>query len=119
MAWEIEEDASSSAPTGSTPSSSSWKEEQPRSFTDSALETANDFGRAVSNAATFGMANRLKGYISGTGTDEQARLSEVARERSPIASTAGDVYGAFAVPGLGAENLAARMGGRVLARAGA
>jgi hypothetical protein len=90
-----------------------------QSWGDYISDTANDFGRSVSNAATFGMANRLKGYISGTGTDEQARLSEVARERSPIASTAGDVYGAFAVPGLGAENLAARMGGRVLARAGA
>jgi hypothetical protein len=81
------------------------------------LDTANDFGRAVSNAATFGMANRLKGYISGTGTDEQARLSEVARARSPYASVAGDVYGAFAVPSLGAGGLAARMGGGAAARA--
>lgn len=74
------------------------------------LETANDFGRAVTNAATFGMGNRLKGYISGTGTDEQARLSEVARARSPVASIAGDVYGSFAIPALGAENLALRSG---------
>ena len=80
------------------------------------LDTANDFGRAVSNAATFGMANRIKGYISGTGTDEQARLSEEARKRSPYASIAGDVYGSFAVPTLGAGGLAARMGGGALAR---
>ena len=77
------------------------------------LDTANDFGRAVSNAATFGMANRAKGYISGTGTDEQARLSEVARERSPYASIAGDVYGAFGIPALGAENLALRTGAAI------
>src|SRR6185436_465270 len=83
------------------------------------LDTANDFGRAVSNAATFGMANRLKGYISGTGTDEQARLSEEARQRSPYASVVGDVYGSFAIPSLGAGGLAARMGGGALARAGA
>jgi hypothetical protein len=83
------------------------------------LDTANDFGRAVSNAATFGMANRLKGYISGTGTDEQARLSEEARQRSPYASIAGDVYGSFAIPSLGAGGLAARMGGGALARGGA
>src|SRR4051812_12555542 len=119
MAWEIEEDTSSSAPSGSAPSSSSWKEEQPRSLTESALETANDFGRAVSNAATFGMANRLKGLISGTGTDEQARLSEVARERSPYASVAGDVYGSLAIPGFGAEAAAARLGGGLLARGAA
>jgi hypothetical protein len=121
MAWEIEEDASSSAP-----SSSSWKEEKPRSFTDSALETANDFGRAVSNAATFGMANRAKAYIEtlkegGPGTydaslEDQVKRSEQARERSPYASVAGDVYGSLAIPGFGAEAAAARLGGGLLAR---
>ena len=83
------------------------------------LDTANDFGRAVTNAATFGMGNRIKGYLSGTGTDEQARLSEVARARSPYASIAGDVYGSMAIPGFGAEALAARMGSGLAARAGA
>jgi hypothetical protein len=76
----------------------------------SGWDTVNDFGRAVSNAATFGMANRLKGWISGTGTDEQARLSEVARARSPYASIVGDVYGSIGIPALGAENLGLRAG---------
>jgi len=82
-------------------------------------DTLNDFGRAVTNAATFGMGNRMKAgieYAKGNtpsydeGVTEQARLSDVARERSPIASTVGDVYGSFAIPALGAENLALRSG---------
>jgi hypothetical protein len=82
-------------------------------------DTANDFGRAVTNAATFGMGNRIKGYLSGTGTDEQAKRSEAARARSPVASIAGDIYGSLAIPGFGAEAAAARMGGGLLARGAA
>jgi hypothetical protein len=82
-------------------------------------DTVNDFGRAVTNAATFGMGNRAKAYIEylkgnapsySEGVDQQAKASDVARERSPYASIAGDVYGSFAVPALGAENLALRTG---------
>ena len=87
-------------------------------------DTANDFGRAVTNAATFGMGNRAKAVIEAAKSDliegkpqtysealeNQVKASEVARERSPIASTAGDVYGSFAVPALGAERLALRTG---------
>ena len=91
-------------------------------------DTANDFGRAVSNAATFGMADRAKAGIEylkgnapsyGEGVDLQAKATEVARERSPYASIAGDVYGSFAVPTLGAAGLATRMGGGALARGAA
>jgi len=80
-------------------------------------DTVNDFGRAVTNAATFGMGNRAKAAIEyakgnapsySAGVDEQAKASEVARERSPYASIAGDVYGSFAIPALGAERLAIR-----------
>jgi hypothetical protein len=83
------------------------------------LDTANDFGRAVSNAATFGMANRAKAYIEylkgnapsySEGVDQQAKASDVARARSPYASIAGDVYGSVGIPALGAENLALRTG---------
>ena len=87
-------------------------------------DTANDFGRAVTNAATFGMGNRAKAVIEAAKSDliegkpqtysealeNQVKASEVARERSPIASTVGDVYGSFAVPALGAERLALRTG---------
>jgi hypothetical protein len=97
------------------------------------LDTANDFGRAVTNAATFGMGNRAKAYIESwkqpktlsslvtgaPGTYEehladQVQKSEQARERSPYASIAGDVYGSFAIPALGAETLAARTGAALL-----
>ena len=91
-------------------------------------DTINDFGRAVTNAATLGMGNRAKAgieYLKGNapsyteGVDAQAKASEMARERSPYASIAGDVYGSLAIPGFGAEAAAARLGGGALARAGA
>lgn len=82
-------------------------------------QTADDAVRAAANAVTFGMADRLAGYMGGQGTDAEVKRSEAARERSPYASIAGDVGGALAVPGFGAEALAARYGGGALARAGA
>ena len=90
--------------------SDDWKPVEDSTTSSGWLDTANDFGRAVTNAATYGMGNRIKGYLSGTGTDEQVKRSEQARERSPYATIAGDVYGSFAIPALGAENLALRTG---------
>jgi hypothetical protein len=120
MAWvEDKDEVAQPAPTGDK-----WQEEQPTTWSD----TINDFGRATSNAVTFGMANRAKAAIDyGLGRtdaksiseaiDEQAKKSDIARERSPVASTVGDVYGSLAIPGLGAETLAARLGSRALGRA--
>ena len=82
-------------------------------------QTADDTVRAMANAATFGMADRLAGYMGGQGTAAEVAKSEAARERSPYASIAGDVTGSLALPGLGAESLAARYGSGALARAGA
>jgi len=79
-------------------------------------QTADDAVRAAANAMTFGMADRLAG-LTGGGTDAQVKLSEAARKRSPIASIAGDVGGAVALPGIGGRQLAARMGGGWGARA--
>jgi hypothetical protein len=73
-------------------------------------QTADDAVRAIANAATFGMADRFAGYMGGQGTDTEVKRSEVARERSPYASIAGDVAGSMAVPLFGAEALAARAG---------
>lgn len=80
-------------------------------------QTADDAVRAAANAVTFGMADRFAGYMSGTGTDKQVQLSEAARERSPVASLAGDVGGAVALPGFGGAGLAARLGGKFGGRA--
>jgi hypothetical protein len=84
-----------------------------------ALQTTDDAVRAAANAMSFGMADRLAGYMGGEGTDAEVKKSEQARERSPVASTVGDVAGSAAIPGLGAESLAARWGGGALGRAGA
>jgi len=82
-------------------------------------QTADDTVRAAANAITFGMADRLAGYAGGEGTDAEVKKSEAARERSPVASVAGDVAGSVALPGFGAARLAARGGGTLAARAGA
>jgi hypothetical protein len=81
-------------------------------------QTADDAVRAAANAVTFGMADRLAGYMGG-GVDAEVAKSQAARERSPYASIAGDVGGAVALPGFGAAGLAARMGGGALARGAA
>jgi hypothetical protein len=80
-------------------------------------QTADDAVRAAANAVTFGMADRLAGYAGGEGTAAEVAKSEAARQRSPYASIAGDVAGSAALPGFGAEALAARYGGRLGARA--
>ena len=90
-------------------------------------ETAGDAIRALTNVATFGNMDRLAGAGEGwrtgkgydAGVDEQVRLSEEARTRSPVASVVGDVAGAVALPGFGAARLAAAGGGGLAARAGA
>lgn len=101
----------------------------------SAVQTADDAVRAAANAVTFGGADRLAGYMNSGGpqtlsglvtgqkpltydeaVNAEVKKSEVARERSPVASTVGDVAGAAALPGFGAAGLATRMGGGALAR---
>jgi hypothetical protein len=103
-----------------------------------ALQTADDAVRAAANAVTFGGADRLAGYMNSGGpqtmsglvtgqkpltysdaVDAEVKKSVEARERSPSASIVGDVAGAAAIPGFGAEALAARWGGGALARGGA
>jgi hypothetical protein len=80
-------------------------------------QAADDAVRAAANAVTFGMADRLAGAMPGTSTAEQVRLTEEARKRSPWLTTAGDVAGAVALPGMGGARLAARFGMGPAARA--
>jgi hypothetical protein len=80
-----------------------------------AFQTVDDAVRAAANAVTFGMADRFAGAMSGKGTDEEVRLSEEARKRSPYASIVGDVGGVVALPGIGGRQFAARYGGGLLA----
>ena len=107
-----------------------WEEVAPSggSWWDTARnvgQTADDFVRAAANAVTFGMADRFAGAMEGAATgkgydkalQEEVAKSEAARSRSPYASLAGDVSGALALPGFGAEALAARYGSGLGARA--
>jgi len=71
-------------------------------------QTADDAVRAAANVLSFGMADRLAGLTNPGGTAAEVKKSEAARERSPIASVAGDVAGGVAIPGLGGGMLAAR-----------
>lgn len=103
-----------------------------------ALQTVDDTVRAAANAMTFGMADRFAGYMNSGGpqtmkglitgekplsydesVNKEVERSQKARERSPYASVVGDVAGSVALPGFGAEGLAARYGSGALARAGA
>lgn len=93
---------------------SNW--ELAKSLGSTGLQTVDDAMRAAGNAVSFGMADRLAGALEGTGTDEQVRLSEEARKRSPTASLIGDIGGAVLLPGIGGRNLAARLGGGWLGR---
>lgn len=92
---------------------SNW--ELAKSIGGTGLQTVDDAMRAAGNAVSFGMADRLAGVMEGTGTDEQVRLSEEARKRSPWASLAGDVGGAVLLPGIGGRALAARLAPDALA----
>jgi len=80
-------------------------------------QTALDFAAAAGSSGTFGMDVRrdaLAGWIAGdypsysAGVEAEQKRLEKHRERSPIASVAGDVAGAVALPGMGGAGLAAR-----------
>lgn len=64
------------------------------------LSAADDMARIVANAATFGQADKFAGYMSGTGTDAEKKLTELARQRAGTAAIAGDVLGSLAPAGM-------------------
>src|SRR6187399_2110246 len=89
-------------------------------------QTGVDLATAAGNSATFGLDVRrdaLSGWLAGdypsysAGVEAEQAIRAKQRARSPIASVAGDVAGAVALPGVGGAGLAARLGGRALGRA--
>lgn len=83
----------------------------------SGAQTAVDFGTAAAHTATFGLDVRrdaLAGWLAGdypdysTGLAAEQQKLEKQRQRSPVASIAGDIAGAAAIPGMGGAGLAAR-----------
>lgn len=75
----------------------------------SQLQTADDFARAMANAATFGYADKAAAWLSSKtgGKDYETELkkeyskSAEAGQRSPRASTAGEVTGTLVSPAFG------------------
>lgn len=74
------------------------------------LQTADDAVRSMANAATFGYADKLAalGKSTNQGTNyntelgKEYNLSAQAKERSPIASTTGEIAGDIVNPAFGA-----------------
>jgi hypothetical protein len=82
-------------------------ESQLRQSATEPWQTIDDAGRAASNAMTFGMADRIAGAMPGTSTEEQVRLTEEARKRSPYATGVADIAGSAMIPGIGGRQAAA------------
>ena len=128
MAWQEAEPSAPAAPGGwQEAPAAAQPEAQKQSWPEYLTQGADDAVRAAANAMTFGMADRAAAYmnrLTGLGPSnyddalkQEVTHSEAARERSPIASAAGDVAGSLALPGFGAEALAARYGSGIGARA--
>jgi hypothetical protein len=82
------------------------------------FQTADDFVRSVANAATFGLADKFAAKMSGKDykkeLEKQTQQTQAAGERSPTATTAGDIVGTVgSVPFLGG----AALGAKALAKA--
>lgn len=60
------------------------------------LQTIDDAVRGAANGVTFGVADRIAGFMGGEGTDAERAKSDQARERSPVAYTGGEITGAVA-----------------------
>lgn len=76
-------------------------------------QAADDVVRTVANGATFGFADKLAGYMNGTGTDAERAKSQEALDRAGGAGTAAELTGAIATPvGLAGKgvSLAGRFG---------
>jgi len=93
----------------------------------SQLQTADDFVRAMANAATFGYADKAAAWLSSKtgGQDYETELkkeygkSGAAGQRSPMASTAGEITGTVASPTfLGGAALGTKALARVTPQAG-
>jgi len=109
-----------------------------RPFLTRADEAVGDAIRGFTNAVTFGNMDRIAGagnYYTGRGGPEklsdlvtgkrapqsydeavnaQVKLSEEAAKRSPIATLGGEIAGGVALPGFGAQALAAKWGNTAL-----
>lgn len=68
-----------------------------------AAVAADDVARSIANGATFGYADKLAGWASGTGTEAERRKSDEASMRGGSATTTAEIGGAIATPVLAAS----------------
>jgi len=61
-------------------------------------QAADDIARLVASGATFGYADKLAGYMEGTGEEAERARTQEARERAGSAGTVSEIGGAIATP---------------------
>jgi hypothetical protein len=59
---------------------------------------ADDMVRLAANGATFGYADKIAGYLNGTGTEDERALTAAAGDRAGSAGTVAEIGGAIATP---------------------
>lgn len=64
----------------------------------SMLQTADDLVRLAANGITFGFADKIAGYMDGTGTEAERARSESARDRQGMLGTAAEIGGSLVGP---------------------
>jgi hypothetical protein len=86
------------APTAPRPPSVVRAEYDQLPWYQKAGQAADDIVRSVANGATFGFADKLAGYLNGTGTDAERAKSQEALDRAGGAGTVAELTGAVATP---------------------
>jgi hypothetical protein len=61
-----------------------------------AAQAADDIVRQTANGMTFGYADKLAGYMNGTGVEAERAKSQEAHDRSGLAGDAAEIAGNFA-----------------------
>lgn len=72
------------------------------------LTAADDVVRLLADGASFGYADKLSSYMSGTPLEQERALTQDARDRSGSAGTASEIVGAIMGPSK--VNLAGKVG---------
>lgn len=83
-----------------------------RPWYEKAGQAADDMVRLAANGATFGLADKLAGYMGGDGTDAEREKTAAAKERAGNAGTVAELAGAVAMP-MGMASQGATLAGRL------
>ena len=74
---------------------------RPRAQTEGVGQAANDAVRAITDAATFGYADRLAAYMGGTDLQQERDQTQAAHQRLGLMDYPASGLGYAAVPGTG------------------